>query len=103
MTELGEKGSLADVLKQYGKLTENQARRYLMQIIKGYQEIAENSVVHRDLKPSNLFVSGQDEILIGDFGLATTLSEESDGVAGSPYYMAPEIVDTEEKTKKYSF
>ena len=53
----------------------------------------ENGVIHRDLKPENIMiVGGQPKVM--DFGLAKSMSEISNTVAGTvmgtPHYMPPE-------------
>jgi cell cycle serine/threonine-protein kinase CDC5/MSD2 len=48
-------------------------------------------VMHRDLKPGNLFLDGDMNIKIGDFGLATLLHMNSQEVCGTLEYMAPEM------------
>lgn len=69
VTQLCEKGSLADVIKLHSKIPEAQALKYLKQLIRGYKAIADHQYIHRDIKPSNLLVNAQDDIFIGDFGL----------------------------------
>jgi serine/threonine protein kinase len=52
-------------------------------------------VLHRDLKLGNLFLDEKLQIKIGDFGLATQLSQSVDlraSICGTPNYMAPEIL-----------
>ncbi|KDN44887.1 Serine/threonine-protein kinase [Tilletiaria anomala UBC 951] len=66
-------------------------------------------VIHRDLKPSNVMMSGDAEVKIGDFGLATTdvtraLEDSTDGEnmvqstgdltsdVGTNLYIAPEVI-----------
>ncbi|XP_071438577.1 serine/threonine-protein kinase Nek3 isoform X2 [Hetaerina americana] len=66
-------------------------------------------VLHRDIKPANLFLDGQFNIKLGDFGLARVLSNvelkrDNNGecyaetVVGTPFYMSPEVV----KGSKYN-
>jgi len=50
-------------------------------------------VVHRDLKPANIFVDGQWNVKLGDFGLARAKLDSSKFTTfgGTPIYMAPEL------------
>jgi O-acetyl-ADP-ribose deacetylase (regulator of RNase III) len=52
-------------------------------------------VLHRDLKPSNLFVSPEEGVQLGDFGVAVARGAASGGapeLAGTLEYMAPETL-----------
>ena len=58
-------------------------------------QMPEFRVLHRDLKLGNLFLDEKLQIKIGDFGLATQLSQSIDlraSICGTPNYMAPEIL-----------
>jgi serine/threonine protein kinase len=60
-------------------------------------------VVHRDIKPSNIMLTLDNDVRIIDFGIA--LVKDSDvsmiqGIAGSPSYMSPEQVQSEDITAK---
>lgn len=61
---------LCKVLEQ-GLLSEEHARLFMYQLLRGLKYIHSANVLHRDLKPANLFVNTEDLVLkIGDFGLA---------------------------------
>ena len=57
-------------------------------------------ILHRDLKPANILFDSNQNIKIGDFGLAKELSGRSKlaqtSKVGTPYYMAPEIMHEKE-------
>jgi serine/threonine protein kinase len=57
-------------------------------------------VVHRDIKPSNVLMSGDDQVLLADFGIATLVDAvehhtRTGDTIGSPAYLAPEQVAQE--------
>ncbi|KAL4420808.1 hypothetical protein ABPG75_010464 [Micractinium tetrahymenae] len=52
-----------------------------------------HGIVHRDIKPENIFLSADDELMLGDFGLAIQQQSELPFLkAGTLDYMAPEVV-----------
>lgn len=60
------------------------------QILEGIDYIHTNNVVHHDIKPSNIFISGQLQVHLGDFGLACPQRETHHSVIGTRMYAAPE-------------
>ena len=52
------------------------------------------NILHRDLKLQNIFLSKDNTLKLGDFGVARELGESVDfatTMCGTPYYMAPEV------------
>lgn len=60
-------------------------------------------VIHRDIKPSNVMLTIDNDVRIIDFGIAIVNDSEVsriEGIAGSPSYMSPEQVQSEELTPR---
>eukprot|EP01084_Bolivina_argentea_P054613 100152_1 len=51
--------------------------RRFRQILEGLAYIHQHDIIHRDLKPTNIFIDANDEIRIGDFGLATFNTQDT--------------------------
>jgi len=85
---------LATTLRRDGKLPIALALRLARQIAAGLEAAHDAGVVHRDLKPANVMITvTADEVQaqIMDFGISVSASDAaSDGVTGTPEYMAPE-------------
>lgn len=55
---------------QEKKLDHAEALNFFSQICDGIKHVHSRGVIHRDLKPSNIFLTSDNTIKIGDFGLA---------------------------------
>ena len=93
--ELCSNGNLTDMVKSRGSLSLPEVRRFMIQICGGVRYMHKRSVIHRDLKMGNVFIDGQMNLRIGDFGLAAVMADEHDRrttLCGTPNYIAPEIL-----------
>ena len=97
--ELWENRSIIDLLKVRQRLTEDEVKSYIAQLVDGIKHIHSMKVIHRDLKLGNLFLTGKMELKIGDFGLSERVLYEGElkkSMSGTPNYIAPEILVSKE-------
>ena len=92
-------GELFTLMRKEIKFTANNARFYIAQIIDALNTLHRNKIIYRDLKPENLLIDSDGYLKIVDFGVAKIIENKTKTLAGTPTYMAPEIVNGEE----YSF
>ncbi len=52
-----ENGSLANVIKKFGILTEALAAIYIAQVLRGLKYLHDQGVLHRDIKGANILTS----------------------------------------------
>ncbi|CAK6442704.1 unnamed protein product [Pipistrellus nathusii] len=72
---------------------------YAAQILGGLEHLHQRGIVYRDLKPENVLLDDEGNIRISDLGLAVELKEgqtKTKGYAGTPGFMAPELLRGEE-------
>src|SRR5262249_11377523 len=65
----------------------------LMQVCLTVEFAHSRGVIHRDIKPENIMVGGFGEVYLLDWGIATTVGEDtSNALVGTPAFLAPEMV-----------
>ncbi|XP_061432081.1 serine/threonine-protein kinase Nek11-like [Lethenteron reissneri] len=68
---------------------------WLLQLLFGVHYMHSSCIIHRDLKTKNIFLSRNDVIKIGDFGVSRLLQAPADMAStftGTPLYMSPEVL-----------
>ena len=117
LTEYCSGGNLNDRLTRASsenvseEVGEELERKWILQMAEAFQFLHSINLVHRDLKPENVLLSANDDIKIGDFGLAREfISVKQTGTVqgtvstyltykryymntfvGTPHWMAPEV------------
>jgi serine/threonine protein kinase len=96
-------GELFDDIERRQCYSEKDAATCITQVLAGVEYIHSQNIIHRDLKPENLLLTDTRTIKIADFGLAVEFKTDDDlifGTAGSPDYIAPEIINKHYYNKK---
>lgn len=89
--ELGESGSLADLVARSGPRPLSEVAPQVEQLLEGLAAAHGTGIIHRDLKPENVLVDRYRRWRIGDFGIANVTGEDATGGAsGTPAFAAPE-------------
>ena len=93
-----------------GHLPEKLVALYIFQILLGLKYLHFEGIIHRDIKAANVLIANDGSVKLTDFGVAIKHDDnknknkddgDDDGnnnnnyesVAGSPYWMAPEIIE----------
>eukprot|EP01136_Pigoraptor_vietnamica_P010529 Opistho-1_new@48258 len=103
ITEYIEGGTLRKLLKNpAADLPWSLRVRFSHDIARGMAYLHSMRVIHRDLKSKNCLVRSNMSLVVADFGLARSVSDRAQRmtVAGSPYWMAPEMLRGEEYDAK---
>ncbi|XP_009998697.1 PREDICTED: mitogen-activated protein kinase kinase kinase 19 [Chaetura pelagica] len=95
-------GSISSIINRFGPLPEAVLCKYTKQILQGVAYLHDNCVVHRDIKGNNVMLMPNGVVKLIDFGcarrlawvsLSGTQSEMLKSMHGTPYWMAPEVIN----------
>ncbi|MFF0382769.1 serine/threonine-protein kinase [Streptomyces sp. NPDC004286] len=94
--ELVEGESLADAVKERGRIESREAARIGLWVLRALRAAHTAGVLHRDVKPGNVLLGRDGRVLLTDFGIAqiegdSTITRTGE-VVGSVDYLAPERI-----------
>ncbi|KAI7867648.1 kinase-like domain-containing protein [Spinellus fusiger] len=101
--EYAENGSLLSTLKAFGSLPEKLVASFTHKILNGLAYLHAHDVVHCDLKAANILTTKTGDVKLTDFGVSFNLrlkQDDADILAGTPYWMAPEVIVLEGASAK---
>lgn len=92
-------------LAEQGRLAPAVVAKMGVQLASALKAVHATGIVHRDIKPANVFVTGNDIVKLGDFGISRVITADETitvtGTAllsGTPGYVAPEVARGEAPT-----
>ena len=77
-------------------MNERLVANYVVKILEGLHYLHQNDVVHCDLKAANILTTKNGNVKLSDFGVSLNLramEREMKDVAGTPNWMAPEVIE----------
>ena len=96
-------GNLDGLVKSKDVLSGDEVKKYGIEICEGFSFVHQKGIIHRDIKPGNFFLK-QNSVVIGDFGLAKTATDEGEvrfyrddltfgnEIIGPQAFMSPELL-----------
>lgn len=84
-----------------GPMQEETIAYILCETVTALQYLHSEHRIHRDMKAANILLSAQGDVKISDFGvsgqLTGTLGYRRRTFVGTPYWMAPEVIESSEE------
>jgi len=89
-------GDLYKLLQRVRNFNEEQARFIMAETVCAIEYLhTQMKIIYRDLKPENVLITADGHIKLSDFGLSKQFKDSSEisyTFAGTPEYLAPEII-----------
>jgi serine/threonine-protein kinase len=94
--EYVEGKTLKEMIKERTKMPVKQALKIFSRLLDGIAYAHRKGVMHRDIKPANIFITPDETVKIGDFGIAKVSGIDgltrAGSTVGTPLYSSPEQI-----------
>ena len=87
-------GDLGKLISRKKAIPEEEAKKYICELILAFEALHKNMIVFRDLKPDNVVLDYDGHCRLTDFGLSKEgiYNNTTGSFCGSVAYLAPEIL-----------
>ena len=93
--EYAEGGNLKEKIEEKKVIEENKIIDWFIEICEGIKYIHNKKIIHRNLKSNNIFLTKDNHIKIGDYGIYNILYNKSQSKINieTAFYLSPEIIN----------
>jgi PAS domain S-box-containing protein len=88
--EYCDKGNLTSYISNRSSIDLYEVSDIMRQLMTALEFLHSHQVMHRDVKLDNILIKTPFDVKLADFGQATRVDANAQGIAGTGYYMAPE-------------
>eukprot|EP00727_Mastigamoeba_balamuthi_P006390 m51a1_g2371 putative serine threonine-protein kinase 10 (1901) ;mRNA; r:655050-664826 len=103
--ELADGGSAADIYQELNRpMEEKEIQLICRDTLRGLQYLHSNGILHRDIKGANILIKQDGSVKLVDFGVCGKVSAQSPTrrtFIGTPYWMAPEVIENKGAPSPY--
>jgi len=82
-------------------LLESEIALIMYESLKGLEYMHQNNYIHRDIKAANILIGEDATVKLIDFGVSSLNAKKAKTFVGTPYWMAPEVIDSKNGLSTY--
>ncbi|CAG0916672.1 unnamed protein product [Notodromas monacha] len=93
-------GSIMDLYRVTGPLSEKQIAFVCRETLRGLEYLHSRGKMHRDIKGANILITEEGDAKLADFGVSAQITDtfcKRKSFIGTPFWMAPEVAAVEKK------